>query len=62
MQNFIQIGLGVSVLRMRDFAPLVTWATFFGGGVLEKGYSRDACTDFDAKYVKRRGFAKGSAF
>ena len=21
MQNFIQIGLGVSVLRMRDFAP-----------------------------------------
>jgi len=22
MQNFIQIGLGVSVLRMRDFAPL----------------------------------------
>ena len=26
MQNFIQIGLGVSVLRMRDFAPV----TFFG--------------------------------
>ena len=24
MQNFIQIGLGVSVLRMRDLAPLVT--------------------------------------
>jgi len=22
VQNFIQIGLGVSVLRMRDFAPL----------------------------------------
>ena len=22
MQNFIQIGLGVSVLHMRDFAPL----------------------------------------
>jgi len=22
MQNFIEIGLGVSVLRMRDFAPL----------------------------------------
>ena len=40
-------------------------ATFFGGGVLEKGYSgysRDACTDFDAQYVKRRGSAQGSAF
>jgi len=24
MQNFSQIGLGVSVLRMRDFAPLGT--------------------------------------
>ena len=61
MQNFIQIGLGVSVLRMRDFAPLVTRLLFLGG-VLEKGYSRDACTDFDAKYVKRRGSAQGSAF
>ena len=29
---------------------------------LEKGYSRDACTDFDAKYVKRRDSAQGSAF
>jgi len=28
MQNFIEIGLGVSVLRMRDFAPL--------GGFLRK--------------------------
>jgi len=46
-QNFIQIGLGVSVLRMRDFAPLGTndSAIFF---VLEKGYSRDARADFDA--------------
>ena len=54
MPNFIQIGLKVSVLRMRDFAPLGTqWLGyfFFGGGVLEKGYSRDTCTDFDAKYV-----------
>jgi len=58
-QNFIQIGLGDSFLRMRDFAPLVTRLLFW---VLEKGYSRDACTDFEAKYVKRRGSAQGSAF
>ena len=63
MQNFIQIGLGVSVLRMRDFAPL-KWAQSDSAIflVLEKGYSRDTCTDFDAKYVKRRGSAQGSAF
>jgi len=48
MQNFIQIGLGVSVLRMRDFGPLVTRLLFWGVD-LEKGCSRDACTDFDAK-------------
>ena len=59
MQNFIQIDLGVSVLRMRDFAPLKDSAIFL---VLEKGYSREPCTDFDAKYVKRRGSAQGSAF
>ena len=58
-QNFIAIGLGALVLRMRDFAPLMTRLLFW---VLEKGYSRDACTDFDAKYVKRRGSAQGSAF
>jgi len=58
-QNFIQIGSGVSVLRMRDFKPM---NYFFAGGVLEKGYRRDARTDFDAKYVKRRGSAHGSAF
>ena len=40
MQNFIQIGLGVSVLRMRDFAPQSDSAIFYG--VLEKGYSQDA--------------------
>ena len=65
MQNFIQIGLGVSVLRMRDFAPLGTKRLgyfFFFFLVLEKGYSRDTCTDFDAKYVERRDFAQGSAF
>jgi len=59
MQNFIQIGLGISVLRMRDFAPLVTRLRFL---VLEKGYSRDARIDSDAKYVKRRGSAQGSTF
>jgi len=38
MQNFIQIGLGVSVLHMRDFVPLGTkWlGYFFGGGFLRK--------------------------
>ena len=60
VQNCIQVGLGVSFLRMRDFVPLKWLGYFFL--VLEKGYSRDACTDFDAKYVKRRGFAQGSAF
>ena len=29
MQNFIQIGLVVAVLRMRDFAPLVTRLFFW---------------------------------
>jgi len=64
MPNFIQIGLGVSVLRMRDFTPSAQSdsATFLGEGVLEKGYSRDARTDFDRKYVKRRGSAQGSVF
>jgi len=44
MQNFIQIGLGVSVLCMRDFAPIGTkWLGyfFFWGG----GFSRKA-TEF----------------
>ena len=35
MQNFTQIDLGVSVLRMRDFAPLVI-RLLFGGGFLRK--------------------------
>jgi len=64
VQKFIQIGLGVSVLRMHDFTPLGTkWLGFFFGGweVLEKGYRRDACTDCDAKYDKRRGSTQGSA-
>jgi len=30
VQNFVQIGLGVSFLRMRDFAPLWTeWLGYF---------------------------------
>jgi len=40
-------------------APKVTRLYFFA---LEKGYSRDAWTDFDAKYVKRRGSTQRSAF
>ena len=38
VQNFIQIGLGVSVLRMRDFAPLGTkWLGYYlGGGPWER--------------------------
>jgi len=59
MQNFIQIGLRVSVLRMRDFASLVTWLLFW---VFEKSYSQEARTDFNTKHVKRRGSAQESAF
>jgi len=37
MQNFIQIDLGVSVLRMCDFASLGTqWLGYFLGGFLRK--------------------------
>jgi len=61
MQKFIKLGLGLSVLRMRDFAPLSTkWLGYFGG--VEKGYSLNARTDFDAKYDKRGGSAQESAF
>ena len=35
VQNFIQIGLGVSVLRMRDFAPLKWLGYFFFGSTAE---------------------------
>ena len=41
MQNFIKIGLGVSVLRMRDLAPLVTRLLFWGGG----GFLRKATAE-----------------
>ena len=40
---------------MRDFAPLWTVTRLFFK-VLEKGYRRDARTDFDAKYVKLLSF------
>ena len=57
---------GVSFLRMRDFARQIVYSAicsfFLGGGVLQIVYSQDARTDFDAKYVKRRGSAQGCAF
>jgi len=44
--------------RFSGFAPLGTkWLRYFGGF-----WERDARTDFDAKYVKRRGSALRSAF
>jgi len=39
--------------------PSAQWLGFL---VLEKSYSRDACTDFDTKYVNQRGSAQGSVF
>ena len=39
--------------------PLAQWLGFL---VFEKGNSRDARTDFDTKYVNRRGSAQGSVF
>jgi len=55
-RNFFQIGLGVLVLRMRDFG-------YFWGEVHEKGYRRDATTEFDAKYdaVPRKEVSFGVA-
>ena len=41
MQNFIQIGLGVSVLRMCDFPPLGTKLLGYFFLVLEKGYTAE---------------------
>jgi len=49
MQNFVKIGLGVSVLRMRDFAPLGTkglgyffvfFLFFLGWGFLRKATAK----------------------
>ena len=43
MPNFIQIGLGVSVLCMGDFAPLGTkWLGYFWGGSWERLQPRHA--------------------
>jgi len=50
---------------MRDFAhQIVYWAifSFLGCGVLQIVYSQDARTDYDAKYVKRRGSTQEFAF
>jgi len=55
-------GFGSAHAWFRAPRHKVTRLLFFGGGVLEKGYSRDACTEFDAKYVQRRGSSQGSAF
>ena len=61
MQNFIQISSGVSVLRMRDFAPLGTkWFGYFLGS-WERLQPRRA-NRFWRKNVKRRGSEQGSAF
>ena len=65
MQSFIQTGSAVSFLRWRDFAALGTkWLSYFflGGVVLEKGYRRDARTDFDAVCVKWRSSEQESVF
>jgi len=58
MPNVIEIGLGVSVLRMRDFAPL----GYFFGFLMRKATAETRAPIFDEKYVKRRGSAQGSAF
>jgi len=67
------MGYGVSFLRMRDFTHQIVYSAptqkkkksnnssisfFWVGGVLQIVYSQDARTDFDAKYVKRRGSAR----
>jgi len=47
-----------AILRIKLFTRL--FFRFLGG--LQIVYSQNARTDFDAKYVKRRGFAQGYAF
>jgi len=50
-----------AISRIKLFTRLF-FRFFLGGGVLRLVYSQDARTDFDAKYVKRRGSAQGCAF
>jgi len=45
---------------MRDFAHPIVYSAIFW--VLQTIYNQDARTDFDAKYVKRRGSEQGCAF
>ena len=48
---------------MRDFERQIVYSAIFRFfWVLHLVYSQDARTDFDAKYVKRRGSAQGRAF
>jgi len=61
-QNFIQIGLVVSVLRMRDFAPLGTHSESAIFGFLRKATAETRAPILTQKNVKRRGSAQGSAF
>jgi len=48
---------------MRDFAHQIVYSAIFPFfWVLHLVYSQEARTDFDAKYVKRRGSAQECAF
>jgi len=61
MQNFIQIGSRLSVLRLRDFATLGTkWLGYFFW-FLRKA-TAETCAPILTKYVKRRRSTQGSAF
>ena len=52
-------GFGFAHALLRAPRHKITRLFFW---VFEKGYSRDARTDFDAKYVKRRGSEQRNAF
>ena len=64
LQNFIQIGCGVSFRCMRAFAHrnVYSAAIFSFFGVLQIVYAQDASTYFDAKYVKRCDSVQGCVF